>query len=365
MSEWKNILKYGVLIVLFSAASASLFAGGKKEEPGVKPEAAPVVQNQQQEKQRVPLAVNAGAVATVNGESITEEAFNAQIENLKKSYLMQRGTALPPDQEEILKKQVLQAMISKYVLLQKYREMGLSVDPDRVEQEFQKVKDQYPSEADFNNALTEQGYDTARLRKEITQSLQVYKIQQEVVADVAVTDDEMKRGYNANLDKFTQPESVRARHILVQVEANASEEQKAEAMKKIEAIQAELSGGADFAEVAKAKSEGPSGPNGGDLGYFTADKMVPPFSTAAFALKPGETSGIVETQFGYHIIKVEERKDPWLPSFDQVKDSLEPQLLQQKQQMVFEEYLINAQSAAEINIIRPDLQPEENVQSAE
>ncbi len=356
--------KYLSLFLLLAGLSAPLFAGGQKEkaetpsapENTVTAQQAPAASEEQQKK-RSSLTVNTGAVATVNGESITEEAFDSQMKNNKMNYTLQTGKTLTPDQESVLEKQVLQAMITKYVLLQKFRDLNLSVDPDRVDVEMQKVQDQYPTEEAFKQELNAKGYTLERLRKEITQSLQVFKLQQEIIRDVQVTDDELRRAYNANLDKITQPETVHARHILIKVPENATEEQKANALTKIEAIQQELANGADFAELAKEKSEGPSNVNGGDLGFFPADKMVKPFADAAFALNPGEISGIVETSFGYHIIKVEGKKDPWLPTFEQVKESLQTQALQQKQQMIFQEYLVNAQKASDIKILRPDLKP--------
>jgi parvulin-like peptidyl-prolyl isomerase len=182
-------------------------------------------------------------------------------------------------------------------------------------------------------------------------------VQQYAVEDVEVTDEEISRTYNNNLDKFTQPESVRARHILIKADENATEEEKAAALEKIKTIRDQLAEGADFASLATQKSEGPSAGNGGDLGYFSADKMVPSFSNAAFALEPGEISGIVETRFGYHIIKLEDRREPWLPTLEQVKEQLKPQLEQQKAQYVFQEYVQDIQSKADITIYRPDLKP--------
>jgi peptidyl-prolyl cis-trans isomerase C len=369
-----SVISAMVVLVCLLVLAGPAFAGGGKEKSAdntVKTEqsatdAQPQTQNGEEtesaddtDKKRSSLSINTGAIASVNGEAVTEEAFNAQINNLRKSYRAQRGGDIPADELEKLKKQVVQAMITKNVLLQNFRELGFSVDPDRVEQEIQNVKNKYGSEEEFRKSMADQGYDMERLRKEITQSLQVFIIQQHVVKDVEVTEEEMRRAYNSNLDQITQPETIRARHILVSVEEGASEEDKTAAREKIEAIQDELEGGADFAELAKEKSEGPSSKNGGDLGYFPADKMVPSFSDAAFALQPGEVSDIVETRFGYHIIKLEDRKDAWLPSFDEVKGELRPQLEQQKAQLVFQEYVQRLQSQAKIEILRPDLKPEQ------
>jgi peptidyl-prolyl cis-trans isomerase C len=366
MHIFRRTSMFPILLICLLILPGYIFAGGQKEKEvprSTVPQAAPEETKPAETgetaagKKRSSLAISAGAIASVNGEAITEEDFTEQINNLKLSYRAQRGTQMPPEEQKALEKQVLQAMITKTVLLQQYRELGLSVDPDRVKQEIQKVRDQYPSEAEFKTSLSERGYTMERLEKEITQSLQVFMVQQRAVDDVEVTDEEISRTYNNNLDKFTQPESVRARHILIKADENATEEEKAAALRKIQVIRDELAAGADFASLATQKSEGPSAENGGDLGYFTADRMVPSFSNAAFALDPGEISGIVETRFGYHIIKLEDRKEPWLPTLDQVREQLKPQLEQQKAQYVFQEYVQKIQGEADIKIYRPDLKP--------
>ncbi len=113
-------------------------------------------------------------------------------------------------------------------------------------------------------------------------------------------------------------DEVHARHILVKSEADAL------------AVIAELNGGADFAELAKTRSTGPSGPRGGDLGFFAKSAMVPPFAEAAFALQPGDVSGPVETQFGWHVIKVEERRQSAGPKFEEVRDQVRGQIAQEE-----------------------------------
>jgi len=126
---------------------------------------------------------------------------------------------------------------------------------------------------------------------------------------VNVSEKDIDDFYAGNPEKFATEETIRARHILFKVGPDAGEDEKKEARKKAEDVLEKARGGEDFAELAKAYSQGPSGPKGGDLGSFGRGKMVPPFEEAAFSLKPGEISGIVETRFGYHIIKVEERTD--------------------------------------------------------
>jgi peptidyl-prolyl cis-trans isomerase C len=127
----------------------------------------------------------------------------------------------------------------------------------------------------------------------------------------ATTDEAMKKVYDDAAKQITGEQEVRARHILVETEDEAK------------AVKAELDKGADFAELAKKKSKDPGASDGGDLGFFTKDQMVPEFSAVAFALEPGKISDPVKSQFGWHIIKVEEKRNRKPPEFDQVKAQIE------------------------------------------
>jgi peptidyl-prolyl cis-trans isomerase C len=127
----------------------------------------------------------------------------------------------------------------------------------------------------------------------------------------ATTSDSMKKVYEEASKQISGEQEVRARHILVETEDEAK------------AVKAELDKGADFAELAKKKSKDPGSADGGDLGFFTKEQMVPEFSTVAFSLEPGKISDPVKSQFGWHIIKVEEKRNRKAPDFDQVKAQIE------------------------------------------
>lgn len=142
----------------------------------------------------------------------------------------------------------------------------------------------------------------------------------------SITDAEVKARYEKDISDFEAAEEIKARHILVETEEAAREIVKA------------LDGGADFAELAKEKSTGPSGPSGGDLGFFTRGRMVKPFEDAAFAMPPGTHSkDPLKTQFGWHVIKVEERRMQEPPAFDQVKDRIQETLKREKYLAAVEE----------------------------
>ena len=132
-----------------------------------------------------------------------------------------------------------------------------------------------------------------------------------VEGKAATTDDAMKKVYEEASKQITGEQEVHARHILVETEDDAK------------AVKAELEKGADFAELAKKKSKDPGASDGGDLGFFTQEQMVPEFSAVAFTLEPGKISDPVKSQFGWHIIKVEEKRSRQAPAFEQVKGQIE------------------------------------------
>ena len=145
--------------------------------------------------------------------------------------------------------------------------------------------------------------------------------QDKVAATINVTDDQLRTAYSGALDNFRMPERVHARHILLKTEGKSDAEKKA-LQAKAEDLLKQLKNGADFAELAKKNSQDGSADQGGDLGWFVRNQMVPEFDTVAFQLKPKELSGVVTSQFGYHIIQVLEKDPAKLKPFEEVKDEL-------------------------------------------
>src|ERR1700737_4645842 len=148
----------------------------------------------------------------------------------------------------------------------------------------------------------------------------------------ATTDEAMKKVYEEASKQITGEQEVHARHILVETEDEAK------------AVAEELKKGADFAELAKKKSKDPGASDGGDLGFFTKDQMVPEFSNVAFALEPGKISDPVKSQFGWHIIKVEEKRNRKAPDFDQVKGQIETYVTRKAQA----DYVANLREGAKV-----------------
>ena len=186
--------------------------------------------------------------------------------------------------------------------------------------------DEDPIVQDQLRALEEQVLQQGYLRRQIEPELTAEKLQAR---------------YDAQYKGQSGPEEVRARHILLETEEKARE------------VLADIRGGADFAEAAKTHSTGPSGPRGGDLGFFQAGQMVPAFSDAAFAMQAGEVSEPVQTQFGWHIIKVEERRAAPAPAFEDVADELRTEV----QREVVAKVVSDLREGATIETFTPEGNP--------
>jgi len=242
-------------------------------------------------------------VATVNGVKISSGLLDKVYQQTVLG--QQQGAEAP-----VSKKDILEKLVEINVVSQAAEKDGMQNDPDFV-----------------------LGMDMIR-----KQQLYVAYMRKKVIESVKVTPEEVKDYYDKNKAEFQAGEEVRASHILVDSEDEAKK------------IKARLDKGADFAAVAKDKSKCPSAPRGGDLGFFGRGKMVPEFEKAAFALKTGEVSAPVKTQFGWHIIKVTDRKDSRTKTLDEVKSVIEQRLLQEKQKKTYDSTLTGLKAAADIKI---------------
>ncbi len=269
-------------------------------------------------------------VAAINGSIITVNDFNREM-NLVKERLLHMGTSVSDSQLPELKNKVLENLINLEVLYQESQKAGIKVDEKIADNKFESIKKSFPNEAELNEWLNKMNTSEADIKNQILQQMAIHElIKTQVEANIIITDEETKAYYDSHPEISKQPENVRASHILIKVDQNADEAQKAEARKKIEEIEKKLKKGENFADVAKELSECPSASKGGDLGYFTRGRMVKPFEDAAFALKPGEISSIVETQFGYHLIKSIEKKAETTASYEDTKKNVEAILKREK-----------------------------------
>ncbi len=319
-------------------------------------------------------------VATVNAQAIMLSEFEKNaapiLEQFKKASPPAEQT---PERIKDIKKRVLDQMVDDRLLVEEAKKKTIRVSQLEVDEGVKKVRGRFATEPEFTKELEKEGMSTDEFRKHIQEQLATIKlIDQEVKAKTPPpTDDEIKDLYAtleaiikdkpipgshtpSELDELKSlskavarrfDERARARHILIRVPPNASKEDRDAALKKIKDVQSRLKKGEDFSELARKYSEDPgSKDRGGDLGYFSRGDMVPAFDKVAFALDVGQTSDIVTTDFGYHIIQVQEKKAASKMSLDEIKDDLRDYLFQQRGAKRFESYVKDLRSKADIKI---------------
>jgi peptidyl-prolyl cis-trans isomerase C len=195
------------------------------------------------------------------------------------------------------------------------------------------VRKQFPNEQAFATALKQRDLDPKTFELNTRADITVGKLMQAEAANATlVGETDAKEYYDKNPGQFKQPEQVRASHIFKRVTPNAEPAAKQKARSALGPVLKQVKAGGDFAELAKKHSEDGSAQAGGDLNFFGRGQMVPEFEKVAFALKPGETSDIVESKFGLHIIKVTERRPERTVPFPEVKEQIAGFLKQQRQQ---------------------------------
>jgi len=288
-------------------------------------------------------------VARVNGEAINA----AELETAVKGLEGRAGGPVPPDQRDRVYRGVLDDMIGYKLLMQEAAARKIVVPDADVEAQIAQIRAQFPNQQQFEQAMAAQKMTLEEIRADARKEISVEKlVEGEIDSKITVKPEAISDFYQKNQDKFQQGESVRASHILITVPQGADAATKAQAKAKAEGILNDLKAGKDFAATAKANSQDPgSAVQGGDLGYFEKGQMVPQFEQAAFSLKPGQMSDLVETQFGYHIIKVAEKKEAHVVPLDEAKPQIEQYLKEQNRHAETETFVNALKAKAKIEIL--------------
>ena len=300
---------------------------------------------------------------TINGVDILE----SEIEKLVKPQLemiAKQSTQLPPTFAEQYAKQLrdqfIEQTIRRHLLDEKVKEANIVITDEEVMSTIEEIatsqRDPLSLE-EFKKKMEEYGQSFDEVKVEIREGLaRNMFMEAQWAGKINVTEEDVQKYYQENSKQFETPEQVRASHILIKpefidpnVDPNADpNEAKAIARTKTEGLLKQLKDGADFAELAKSHSICPMAPRGGDLGFFPRGQMTPAFENTAFELEIGKISEIVETEYGYHIIKVTEHKDATTTSLEQAKDDIIRQLTQTKQSELAEEYIESLKAGAKI-----------------
>jgi len=290
-------------------------------------------------------------VATVNGQNITKQ----QLQDLFNAALQASGAkieSLNAQQQLGGYTQLLQDLImDKLVAEASSNEKVTDADVDA---ELAKIKGQFPDDKAFQEQIAQAGMTPEKLKENIRTGLQQSRWMKSQVNTPEITDEKAKAFYDSNIKEFEQPETVKASHILFMVDADATPEvvkQKEDAALK---AAERAAAGEDFTKLAKELSEEPgAAESGGDLGFFPKDRMVPEFAEVAFTQKLGDISKPVKTQFGWHIIKVTDKKEAGTVPFDQVKEQVVSYLKSSSQREAVQAVLNKLKESAKVETFLP------------
>lgn len=288
-------------------------------------------------------------VARVNGEDVSKTDLDRMLRNME----LRAGQPIPPDRRDEIVRQSVDQLVTYTLLAQEARHRKMDVTEQEVDAHITQMQAQFGGDpAAFAKALAQRGSTLDLLKKDVRNDLIISKMMDaDAATQPAPTDQDARAFYQKNPDKFQQPESVRASHILIRVDPKADAATKQKARREIEAVLKQARAGADFAKLAREHSQDGSAAQGGDLNYFTRGQMVPAFDKAAFALKPGQLSGIVESPFGYHIIKVTDHKPARTIPFEEASARITQYLADQRRNDRADAFVAELRKSAKIEVL--------------
>jgi len=288
-------------------------------------------------------------IARVNSEVINK----TDLENAVKGLEGRAGGPVPADQRDRVYRGVLDDLISYRLLVQEVKTRKIVVPDGEIDAQVAQIRAQFQTDQQFQQALAMRKTTLAAVRDDARSEIGVDKlVESEIGTKIGVKPEAITDFYQKNPDKFQQGARVKASHILISIPENADAATKLVAKTKAEAVLKDLKAGKDFAAAAKESSQDPgSAPNGGDLGFFEPGQMVPPFEQAAFALKPGEMSGLVESPFGFHIIKVAEKQASRVIPIEEAMPQIEQYLTGQNRQTLTVAFVNTLKAKATIDIL--------------
>ncbi|MDO8949519.1 MAG: peptidylprolyl isomerase [Actinomycetota bacterium] len=290
-------------------------------------------------------------VAKVNGVGIKTADFELLAAAAQKQdSTVASATAGSP---ELLKFQrlVLDSMVENELVRQAAKKEGATIGDKEVEAQLAQIKAGFPDEATFDSTLKASGMTLAQLQSSIKDQLLYQFLYDKVAPESAVTTADVQAYYDKNKTQFQSTAQSRLSHILISVPATATPAEAAAGKAKAEDVLKQLLAGGDFAALAK-KYSGDTGSavNGGDLGMSSTDSYVPEFKAAADKLKKGQMSGLVKTDYGYHIILKTDEQAAGQQKIEDVSETIKASLVQEKRNTVFQEYLASLKKAAKITI---------------
>ena len=299
-----------------------------------------------------PNALFPAVVARVNGRAV----LGRDLEQRVRAELATIGSPAWKDLREDYRNELttgnLSMLVGDELIYQKAIASAVAVTTEEVQAEFDKVAKTYPSDAALNVELANRGMDRKALSRALAKDLVISKfVQENITKKLTVTPAEVAEYYNTHPDDFKHPDLIRTSHILITVPAGATPEQEKALQMRAQALLERARKGEDFASLAKDNSMDPSASQGGDIGLTEIGELEAAYEDAAEKLKAGEISGIVRTSYGFHIIKLTERKKAGIASLDEVRTELTDFLKAQKEDVELEKLIKALQGQSKIEVL--------------
>jgi parvulin-like peptidyl-prolyl isomerase len=294
-------------------------------------------------------------VAVANGAPIDKGEFDGEVFLIQKTVLGM-GKPLSCEQVSSIRREVLESMIRRELLYQAARKSGIKSDENAINKDINSLKQQFSGETEYKNELSRRGINEEVLRARMVRNSLVQKyVDKEFTGKVKVTDKEIQDYYQKNIDLLKQPFQMRISHIFIQSDAKSSDSRKKELRGKAEKILKNLKDDQDFADLAREYSDGPTKNNGGDLGYLRKGQLEKQFESKVLALKKGEITDIIETEYGFHIFKVTDIKPETILAYENVKEKVKKFLADEKTKQEADEYARKLREKSDVKILLPEL----------
>lgn len=356
---FNKISKAKILMMVPVAAALALAGCDDEEEVAVAPVVEQVDLTQTEDLFSEPIQPNplttdpSTVMVRVNGEEITR----GEINELMEAAMQRIAGQVPPQQMQQMQAQMFnniqEQLITKKLMDAALAEANVVVTDEELAEAMDEVRASVPPGQELEAALAASGTTIEELTANIKEQLATRKFLESKTEGIEdATEAEAREYYDANPDRFKKPESIAASHILIKVDETDTDETKAEKKAQIEKIRADIISGTNtFEAAATAHSDCPSKAQGGSLGTFGKGQMVPEFEVAAFTQEIGEVGDIVETQFGYHIIKVTEHQEEGVVDFEEAKEQIMGFLTGRKKQEAVSAFLKSLRDSATIEVV--------------
>jgi peptidyl-prolyl cis-trans isomerase C len=318
------------LIVPFIVAAIAAGCGGNGEEKkGV--------------EMRDDLAVS------IDGTVITYREVDQELAMLKQQMAARASEEQLAEMEPMLRKQAVRNLVNRTLLNLAASREGIVTTPEQIEVRFEDIRSKFPTQEAFESQLETSNMTVDEFRSEIEKGILLEALYEMKTANLErPSDEEIREFYDTNIDRFSKPQRIRASHILIKADESDADTDRERKRVEIEGLRERLLAGEDIETLAADHSDCPSKSNGGDLGYFSRGQMVEPFENAAFSLEIGGISEVVETRFGYHVIKLTEKEDAGVTPFEESREDITAYLFDMKKQEEISNILESLRESAEI-----------------